>query len=86
MLDLDELRTVDSSPFSLTMIQGPPAMAEYQSVGGRMGAWCRDGRKRLYTIGAGLLVLAAGLVLGATPAGEPVESSLEAAPDVSPSA
>lgn len=86
VLDLDELRTVDSSPFSLTMIQGPPAMAEYQSVGGRMGAWCRDGRKRLYTIGAGLLVLAAGLVLGATPAGEPVESSLEAAPDVSPSA
>ena len=33
-----------------------------------------------------VVVLAAGLVLGATPAGEPVESSLEAAPDVSPSA
>ena len=68
VLDLNEPRSSDSSPFSLTMIQGPPPMPEYEPVGGRLGAWCRDGRKRLYTIGAGLLLLATGLVLGATPA------------------
>ena len=69
VLDLNEPRSTDSSPFSLTMIEGPPPMPEYEPVGGRLGAWCRDGRKRLYTIGAGLLLLATGLVLGATPAG-----------------
>jgi hypothetical protein len=68
VLDLNEPRSTDSSPFSLTMIEGPPPMPEYEPVGGRLGAWCRDGRKRLYTIGAGLLLLATGLVLGATPA------------------
>jgi hypothetical protein len=68
VLDLNEPRIIDRSPFSLTMIQPPPPMPAHEPVGGRLGTWCRDGRKRLYTIGAGLLLVAMGLVLGASPA------------------
>ena len=54
-----------TSPFDLVQVPPPPAMDPYQPLGGRLAAVCRDARTRLYAMGAGLFLLAAGLVLGA---------------------
>ncbi|MGE5610119.1 MAG: hypothetical protein ACM359_12765 [Bacillota bacterium] len=69
VLDLPELNGVQSqrSPFVLVTVPPPPPLPEYHPVGGRLARMCRDVKTRLYMMGAGLMLLATGLVLGYTP-------------------
>lgn len=56
-----------SSPFLLATVPPPGPLAELQPVGGRFADLCRNTKSRLYMIGAGLMLLATGLVLGHSP-------------------
>ena len=52
------------SPFQLTNVAPPPAFPAYQSRGGTLARLCYNPKSRLYLMGTGLLLSAAGLVLG----------------------
>ena len=52
------------SPFHLVHVAPPPPMPPYQPTGGRIASLCYDPQKRLYLMGGGLMLMAAGLVLG----------------------
>ena len=56
-----------SSPFDLIQVTPPPALPPYEPIGGKIANLCYQPRPRLYVMGGGLLLLAAGLVLGASP-------------------
>jgi hypothetical protein len=56
----------DTSPFLLVSVPPPPAMKPYHPVGSHFAEVCRDRKKRLYVLGAGMMLCAAGLVLGAS--------------------
>ncbi len=64
VLELDGITGTNSSPFQLVTIPPPPPLPEYQPIGGRFAAMCRDPQTQLYLMGCGLFALAAGLVLG----------------------
>ena len=53
------------SPFDLVQVPAPERPGAYQPVGGRIASMCNQPRQRLYLIGGGLFLMAAGLVLGA---------------------
>ena len=57
----------DVSPFHLVAVAPPPPMPPYQPSGGRLAGLCYDPHKRLYLMGFGLLLMAAGLVCGFSP-------------------
>jgi hypothetical protein len=57
----------DVSPFHLVQVEPPPPMPPYQPKGGLLAHLCYDPHKRLYLMGAGLFLMAVGLVLGAGP-------------------
>lgn len=60
------------SPFHLVAVAPPPPMPPYQPTGGRLASFCYDPHERLYLMGFGLLLMAAGLVCGfATPPAKP---------------
>ena len=60
----------DASPFSLVVVEPPPVLKPVQPPGGKLAELARNPRKRLYTVGVGLMLLAVGLVVGfATPRG-----------------
>ena len=63
----------EESAFSLVSIAPPRELPPPKLRSGRMAELCRDPKVRLYTIGVGMMLVACGLVLGATPgkAGEP---------------
>ena len=52
------------SPFQLVHVPPPPPMPPYEPVGGTLAKMCYHPQSRLYLIGTGLLLMAAGLVLG----------------------
>lgn len=54
------------SPFALVAVEPAPEIPAPQPVGGRFADWCRQPRKRLFTVGAALMLMAVGLVLGYT--------------------
>jgi hypothetical protein len=54
----------DMSPFDLVTLPPPPELPPYQPIGGAMSALCRHPRTRLYGLGIGMILVAAGLVLG----------------------
>ncbi|MGH7180244.1 MAG: hypothetical protein ACREJC_22895, partial [Tepidisphaeraceae bacterium] len=56
----------DMSPFLLLNLPPPDPMAAYQPMGGVFSDLCRRPRSRLMLLGTGLLMLASGLVVGAT--------------------
>ncbi len=60
------------SPFLLTHLPPPEPLPAYKSVGGRLAAMCREPKIRLRLIGIGLMLVAAGLVLGGSPHKEDV--------------
>jgi hypothetical protein len=57
----------EMSPFQLTAVPPPPELPRYESRGGPLARLCYDPKSRLYLIGAGLMAVAAGLVLGFAP-------------------
>ena len=61
----------EESAFSLVSIAPPRQLPPPTLRSGRMAELCRDPKVRLYTIGVGMMLVACGLVLGATPAKEP---------------
>ena len=69
VLELDDngRGSEDMSPFHLVSVSPPPPMPPYQPRGGRVAELCYNPRTRLYLLGAGLGLLATGLVLGYVP-------------------
>lgn len=67
------------SPFALVTIDPPPAIPEYRPIGGLLGKWFSDAQRQMYFCGAGLLMIATGLICGGgtsmrrTPADEAAE-------------
>ncbi|HEX3357247.1 MAG TPA: hypothetical protein VHS31_09775 [Tepidisphaeraceae bacterium] len=66
------------SPFDLVTLPPPPEMPPYQPVGGRLASICRDPHLQLYLMGAGLLLVAAGLVLGSGEKRDDLQLDLQA--------
>lgn len=64
VLELDEHRSEERSPFSLVRVAPPPPLPPCQPVPGRLAELCRDHHKRLYLLGGGLMLVGLGLVLG----------------------
>jgi hypothetical protein len=56
-----------TSPFDLVQVTPPRKMEPYQPVGGTIANLCYNPHTRLYLMGVGLFIMAAGLVLGVTP-------------------
>ena len=54
------------SPFMLVTLPPPAEMPEYQPLGGVVSELCRNPKSQLYLTGAGLLLIACGLVLGSS--------------------
>lgn len=54
----------DMSPFGLVTVAPPPIPPPYKPVGGTIASMCYDARSRLYLMGAAMVMVAAGLVLG----------------------
>jgi hypothetical protein len=52
------------SPFQLVSVAPPPPLPAYRRVGGTIADLCYDPHTRLYLIGAALVMIAMGLVLG----------------------
>ncbi len=50
------------SPFLLVTLPPPAPLAPYRPVGGHFAAMCRDPRLQLYMLGAGMMMIATGLV------------------------
>jgi hypothetical protein len=57
----------DVSPFHLVAVAPPPPMPPYEPQGGLLARVCYDPHQRLYLMGFGLLLMAAGLVCGVAP-------------------
>lgn len=67
VLKLDGRDPIDSSPFLLVRVPPPPPLPAFHPPGGQLASLCRDPRSRTYLMGAGLLLVAFGLVLGYSP-------------------
>jgi hypothetical protein len=52
------------SPFSIINVPPPAALAPYQPVGGYFARLCRSPQSHVYLLGAGMILVAGGLVLG----------------------
>jgi hypothetical protein len=55
----------EMSPFLLTTVPPAPPLPEYRPTGGIVGELFNDAHMRLYLIGASLMLMAVGIVLGA---------------------
>jgi hypothetical protein len=62
------------SPFGLLTLPPPEPLPPYQPIGGMLSTVCRNPHGQLYMTGAGLLMIAMGLVLGHTPVDPTVSS------------
>ncbi|MCC7351082.1 MAG: hypothetical protein IT446_10975 [Phycisphaerales bacterium] len=67
VLKLDGRDPVDGSPFLLVRVPPPPPQPPFHPPGGLMASICRNPQSRSYVMGAGLLLVACGLVLGYSP-------------------
>ena len=54
----------DVSPFNLVQVAPPPPLPPYEPRGGLVARLCYDPHRRLYLMGTGLMLMAAGLVFG----------------------
>ena len=52
------------SPFLITTVPPPAPLPAYEPMNGAVAHLTRDPKRRLYVIGAGLMLMAMGLVLG----------------------
>jgi hypothetical protein len=55
----------DLSPFLLVTLPPPADLPPYRSIGGSFSELCRHPRSRLLLMGAGMLLIASGLVMSA---------------------
>ena len=55
------------SPFELVSVAPPPPLPPYKPLGGVIATLCYNPQSRLYVIGASLLMIAVGLVMGYAP-------------------
>jgi len=58
---------LDRSPFSLSKLPPPPPLEEERTIGGRLAALARHPSLQPWLLGVSIMVIATGLVLGATP-------------------
>lgn len=56
----------DISPYELVTLAPPPPQPPYKPTGGHFAELCREPRPQLYIMGAGMLLVAVGLVMGAS--------------------
>lgn len=56
-----------SSPYALVAVDPPARLEPYQPMGGGLVSLAREPRKRLYSMGIGLMLMAMGMVLGYSP-------------------
>ncbi|MGA2499281.1 MAG: hypothetical protein ABSH20_16200 [Tepidisphaeraceae bacterium] len=67
VLDLGQKDELGShSPFPLLSVAAAPQLEPPRTVGGKFATLCRDTRSRLYLMGGALMLIALGLVLGAS--------------------
>ncbi len=76
-----------SSPYTMINVPAPVPLRAYRSIGGSFAEICRQPRGQLYLSGLGLMLTAAGLVLGGEsltrPPDEPADELAEDAADES---
>ncbi len=58
------------SPFSILNVPPPPPLSPYRPVGGKFAELCRTPRSRGLVLGAGMIMIAAGLVLDGRASGD----------------
>lgn len=67
VLDLGQKDELGShSPFPLVSVAEAPQLEPAKTVGGKFAMLCRDPKSRLYMMGGALMLVALGLVLGAS--------------------
>lgn len=73
---------LNSSPFSILAVPPPPQRETYQPRGGLLSRYCLDPKLQIYLIGLGLMLVAGGLILGAStpPIPRPIEEGATSAP------
>jgi hypothetical protein len=54
------------SPFNIINVPPPAALPPYQPVRGIFAGLCRSPQSHIYVLGAGMILVAGGLVLGGT--------------------
>jgi len=65
ILDLKgDFAAQESSPYLLVSLPPPPQLQPYRPVGGFIAELCRDTKSKLYILGAGLMLMAVGLIMG----------------------
>jgi len=52
------------SPFTLVQVPLPATLPRYEPVGGTFAQLCRDPQSHVYLLGGGMIMVAAGLVIG----------------------
>jgi hypothetical protein len=57
----------DLSPFMLVTLPPPGELPPYRPIGGVFSEMCRHPRSQLFLMGAALLLVATGLVMGSAP-------------------
>jgi hypothetical protein len=66
VLDLGSATSHEMSPYELVHVPPPGPLPPYKPLGGRLAELCRNPRHNLYLTGGGLLLIASGLILGAS--------------------
>lgn len=54
------------SPFSILAVPAPPQLEPYRPRGGWLSKICLDPKMQMYLLGAGLMMVAGGLIMGAS--------------------
>ena len=67
MLELRNDPPEEMSPYQLVAVPPPPPLPAYEPKRGLIANVCYGVRSRLYLLGTGLMLMAAGLVFGAGP-------------------
>ena len=57
---------LNPSPFSILAVPPPPQLEPYQPRTGFLSKYCLDPKMQMYLIGAGLMMIAGGLIMGAS--------------------
>jgi hypothetical protein len=71
----EQTSAADMSPFQLVSVRPPDPLPPYRPKGGVLGSLCNNLHSRLLLTGGGLLLMAAGLVLGAVPGRQSLPTS-----------